>query len=198
MALFGIKMKKKRAVAYGSYHIYSDDEHSFHKRVKNKESIGIARAIFSGLSLSFGVIMCYIAMHYVPAYVQTHKIISSTNIDTSPKRLENKGPIRKIFGPYIDAFSLQRTYLRKDQEIQAQFILPKGATLDLSISQCRRMFAIEILKCDVVMQHDVKVSNELIGTKAFQFPGKGFYHFNHKVTFANNTPADYKVVWTRF
>jgi len=198
MALFGIKMKKRHAAVHGSYHIDDYQDKSFFRRAKTKEPIGIMRALFSGLSLSFGASMCYVAMHYIPAFIQPHKILSATTIDMTAHRLEDKGPIRKIFGPYIDAFSIQRTYLRGGQEIQAQFILPEGAALNLNISQCRRVFALEILKCDIIMQNNVKITNKTIGAKSFQFPDKGFYHFSHEITFKDNVQADYKIVWTRF
>lgn len=198
MAMFGMKMKKRPVAASGGYHVYSEKTHAFNRRVKDKEPIGIVRAICSGLSLSIGAIMCYVAMHYVPAFVQPHKIIGATTIDMSAKRLEDKGPIRKIFGPYIDAFSIQRTYLRSGQEIQAQFILPKGATLDLNMTQCRRIFAIEIVRCDVIMQKNVEITDKIIGSKSFQFPEKGFYHFSHNIKFKDDIPTDYKIVWTRY
>jgi len=197
MSVFGIKMKKRRATSQGSYHNVVEQSHSFHRRSTKKESIGIGRAIFSGLSLSLGGLMCYVSLHYLPAFVQTQKILGSNAIDTSTARLQNKGPIRKVLGPYIDAFSMQRTYLRPGQEIEAQFILPEGATLDLEIEQCRRVIAIEIFKCDVISRKNVSVTKATLGDKSFQFANGGFYHFSHKVTLANGSSNDYTVVWTR-
>jgi len=197
MPVFGIKMKKRRASSLGSYHNDVEYANKHIRRKSSKEAMGIGRAILSGLSLSFGGMMCYVSLHYFPAYVQTHKILSSPSIDTSAARLKNKGPIRKVIGPYIDMFSMQRTYLRSGQEIQAQFVLPEGAKLELEIQQCRRKVIFEIFQCDVISRKDSIVTNETNGAASFQFRDNGFYHFNHKVTFAKETPANHQVVWVR-
>jgi len=178
MALFGIKMTKRRMSPLGSFHTEVEDVNSFFKRGTARKPLGLVRAFFSGLSLILGGMMCYVALHYIPAFLQTQKIFNSVTLEDAAIRLEDKGPIRKIFGPYIDAFSMQSTYLRSGHQIQAQFILPEGASLDLNIQQCRRVLVKEIFNCE-------------------GFAEEGFYHFDHKITFLNGIADDYKVVWIR-
>ena len=197
MARFSIAMKKRRKAMVGSFHNQVEAVNTSFNRRHTQSSLGLARTVSSGLSISLGGMMCYIALHYIPAFVQPQKILSATTIDTSVKRLENKGPIRKIFGPYIDAFSMQRTYLRPNQKIEAQFILPEGAKLNLNIQQCQRILVLEIFNCRVISQKNLTVTKETLGYRAFQFENDGFYHFSHKVTLPKDSPKDYTVLWSR-
>ncbi len=197
MALFGMRIKSRRASSLGSFHTEIENSNSFFRRNHQKKSLGLGRTIFSGLSLSFGGLMCYVALHYLPAFLQTQKIISSVTLEDAALRLEDRGPIRKIFGPYIDAFSMQRTYLRDGQKVQAQFLLPEGAQLELYIQRCKPVIVVEIFKCYQVSEKTITVTNKTIGSKRLTFADSGFYHFKHKIKFKNNIAEDYKVVWSR-
>jgi len=197
MALFGMTMKKRRASSLGSYHNGVEETNSFFRRGREKQSMGLARTIFTGLSLSLGGMLCYVALHYIPAFLQPQKILSSVTLEDAAIRLENRGPIRKVFGPYIDAFSMQRTYLRGGQQIQAQYVLPEGARLNLSIQHCQPIPVVEIFKCQVMSKKDIQVTNETLGSKGLRFAETGFYHFDHEIVFKDGIPKDYKVVWSR-
>ncbi|MEP1229823.1 MAG: hypothetical protein ABJG88_04040 [Litorimonas sp.] len=196
MAIFGMRIKRRRA-SYGSYHVDVDHTNSFFKRSDSKESIGLVRTLASGIIVSLICMLGYVTLHYIPAFVSPQKILNSTSVDTSPERLKNKGPIRRIFGPYIDAFSMQRTYLRKGQKIEAQFILPEGVQLELKILQCKPVLVMEVFRCDVISRKDITVTNETLGYRAFQFEDNGFYHFHHNVIYSEGASRDYAVVWSR-
>ncbi|WP_409434052.1 hypothetical protein ACJ3XI_05995 [Litorimonas sp. RW-G-Af-16] len=151
--------------------------------------------MFSGLSLTFGAMMCYVALHYVPAFTSTHKVLSFSNGDTSAARLQNRNPVQKLLGPYADAFSLKRTYLRAGQSIQVQYAIPAGAKMDLNIVQCRRLWVIEVFTCQTVSRKHVEVTKK-VGTETFRFQDTGFYFFDETVTLGEKG-KDYRVVWTR-
>lgn len=194
MALFGLRVTQRKEAAVGGFHAaYIDKRTKLSKRPK----MGIIRTTFTGLSLVFGFLMCYVALHYIPAFMQTNKVLSLSGLNTNKAAAELKpeNPIERFIMPYIDAFDMQRTYLREGQTIQAQYVLPEGATLDLHIQKCRRLWVVEIFTCQTMAYEHVQVTDRT-GTQAFTFRDTGFYHFKDVVTLPHEG-QEYRVVWKR-
>ncbi len=194
MALFGMTIKKRYKTSVGGFHAEYLDKSVARKRGK---SIGLGRTFGSAFSLMIGGFMCYTALHYIPAYLGTHKILAMTQIDDSASRLVDDGSQRATFMAYLDFFEIKRAYLRPGQSIQAQYDLPEGATLELSIRQCRPAFIIEIFDCQIVSEKTARVVNDKVGTQRFIFQDKGFYLFDERVTLPNGKAGKYRVVWSR-
>jgi len=93
MALFGIKMTKRRMSPLGSFHTEVEDVNSFFKRGTARKPLGLVRAFFSGLSLILGGMMCYVALHYIPAFLQTQKIFNFYAKHLSAQWASNSGAI---------------------------------------------------------------------------------------------------------
>ena len=192
MALFGMRLKQRDTAAIGGFHAAYID-----KKTKSKKNpLGFLRTLFSGVSLAIGGMMCYVALHYIPAYMQPQKVLSMSHADTAASRLKDRNPLEKLVAPYWDAFKSKRTYLRGGQIIQAQYVLPEGASLDLHIRQCRRLWVIEVFHCQVLSVETLQITDDTLGTQAFRFKDTGFYHFQEVVTLPAGE-TDYRVVWSR-
>ena len=194
MALFGMRIKKRYKTSVGGFHAEYLDKPAARRRSK---PMGLGRTFGSALSLMIGGFMCYTALHYIPAYLGTHKFLAMTQIDDSASRLIDDGSQRATLMAYLDFFKIKRAYLRPGQSIQAQYSLPEGATLDLYIRQCRPAFIIEIFDCQIVNEKAAKVINDKIGTQRFMFQDKGFYLFDERVTLPSGKAGKYRVVWSR-
>lgn len=191
MALFGMEIKRRHKKVGGFHAQYID------KSVRKKrKSMGIGRTFGSATTLIIGGAMCYVSLHYIPAYLGLNKILSFSDLDTSASVAPESSQWAAL-SSYADAFRIKRTYLRPGQTIQAQYALPKGAKLDLVIQRCRPALIVEIFKCEVINEQTAKIRNDKLGTQRFRFPEAGFYRFDEKVSLAPNNNGNYRVVWSR-
>jgi len=194
MALFGMKMKRRRKSSVGGFHAEYLDKAAARRRGK---SIGLGRTFGSAVSLLIGGFMCYVALHYIPAYLGTHKILAMSNINDSASRLVDDGSQKSKMMRYLDLFKIKRAYLRSGQSIQVQYALPEGAVMDIYIKRCRPALILEIFDCQVVSEKTAQIVNDKVGTQRFMFQDKGFYLFDERVTLKDGTPQKYRVVWSR-
>jgi len=192
MAIFGIRIKKRRQKALGGFHA----EYLNKRDHSSKKKIGFFRSVGSAISLILGGAMFYIALHYVPAYLGLQKIIAFSKLDTSASRLAKDGP-SSLLSAYIDPFRLKRTYLRQGQSIQVQYALPDDAELEILVNQCKAAFIVEIFKCDVISQETSFVKNDKVGTLKFKFQDAGFYVFDEVITQTKTPHESFRVVWSR-
>jgi len=192
MAVFGLDFKKKAKPSGAfSFDTLILTGRSKHRTMSNARLVGTAASLF------FGGIMCYTAMHYLPAYVNKTTILSYTNADTSAARLNSTSPVKSVIQPYLELFDLKRTYLRPGQRIQVQYDIPKNAKLNLTIKRCARNVLFEVYKCQVVGERKVTVSNKTIGTQEFRFQEGGFYLFDDEIVRTASKKTDYQVIWRR-
>lgn len=190
MALFGMTIKRRTKRVGGFHAEYID------KGAMKRKPIGIIRTLGSTTSLLFGGFMCYVALHYIPAYLGLQKVIALSDLDTSAQRLA-KNDEMAIVSSFLDPFRMKRTYLRPGQSVQAQYSLPAGATLDLHIKRCRPAFIVEIFECQVIGEESAKVTRDKVGTRRFKFQDAGFYMFEQKVTQPTAKEQKFRVVWSR-
>ena len=191
MALFGMRIKRRRE-KIGGFHAQYIDKGAKKKR----HSMGIGRTFSSATTLIIGGAMCYISLHYIPAYLGLSKILAFSEMDRSASVAPESSQWAAL-SSYADAFRIKRTFLREGQTIQAQYALPEGATLDLVIQRCRSAFIVEIFNCQVVSEETARVTNDRDGMQRFRFPEAGFYRFDEKVTLAPNNVRNYRVIWSR-
>lgn len=191
MALFGMEIKR-RYKKVGGFHAQYIDKSAEKKR----QPLGLGRTFGSATTLIIGGAMCYIALHYIPAYLGLNKVLSFSDLDSSSSVAPESSQWATL-SSYADAFRLKRTYLRPGQTIQAEYAIPGGAKLDLIIQRCRPAFIVEIFKCQVINEQTAQISNDKLGAQRFSFPEAGFYRFDERVTLAPNNIANYRVVWSR-
>lgn len=195
MARFGIKSKSRRKASVGGFHAeYLNDRSSLRKRKK----MGLIRTIFSGLSLLLGGIMIYVAMHYIPAFVQPQKILKFASGDATALKtydFDRKSKVHELFGPYIQLFHLDRAYMKPGQSINIKYDLPKGAYAKLDIVQCRRAWVVEIFQCDVVSRFSSKTKRQS-GVESFALKQGGFYYFKHDVVGVPEGEP-FRIIWQR-
>lgn len=191
MARFRINMKRRRKKIGGFHAEYIDQG-----TPKKPKSMGLSRTFGSATTLILGGAMCYIALHYIPAYLGLNKILSFSELDSSSSVAPESSQWAAL-SSYADAFRIKRTYLRSGQTIQAQYALPEGATLDLIIQRCKPAFVVEIFNCQVLNEETARVNNDKDGSQRFRFSESGFYRFDERVTLAPDNKKNYRVVWSR-
>lgn len=193
MSRFSIDHKRDKKKSIGGFHADYIDSGSGGR--KKKKSMGIGRSIGSAFSLILGGTMCYVSLHYIPAFANPKTIIAVSDSNQSATRLDSERS-GFLLGAYLDAFSVKRTYLRNGQSIQAQYALPDGMDIELSIKRCNPVFVLEVFQCDVVGEKTILITNDKTGTQRFIFQGKGFYMFDERII-KQKAQDDYRVVWSR-
>lgn len=195
MALFGMRMKSRRKAGISGFHAeYLNDRTA----IRQRKQMGYLRAAFTGASLLFGGAMIYVAFHYVPAFVQPKKVLKFASGDAAAMQtydFDRKSKIHEFLGPYGELFHLDRAYLQSGQSVNIKYDLPAGAHANLKIVQCKRVWVVEIFKCEVVSQFNAKTKRRS-GIESFTLGHGGFYHFRQHV---ENVPEGepYRIVWER-
>jgi len=183
---------KRRYKKIGGFHAEYIDKSA----IKKRKSMGLGRTFSSATTLIIGGALCYVALHYIPAYLGLNKVLSFSDLDTSSSVAPETSQWATL-SSYADAFRIKRTYLRSGQTIQAQYAIPEGAKLDLVIQRCRPAFIVEIFKCQVINEETAHIRNDKLGTQRFRFPESGFYRFDERVTLNPDNAEDYRVIWSR-
>ena len=195
MALFGMKVKSRRKAGIGGFHAeYLNDRTA----IRQRKQMGYLRTLFSALSLLFGAFMIYIAMFYIPAFVQPKKVLNMVtegSLGAQTYDFERESTFHRMFGPYLSVFKLNRAYMQPGQSIQIKYDLPAGAHVKLEVSQCRRAWVVEIFDCRVLKTFNAR-TQQRSGIETFSLQEGGFYHFDQTVV---GVPAGepYRLVWQR-
>ena len=92
-------------------------------------------------------------------------------------------------------FHMERAYVTAGQEVSIRYNLPTGAKLDIAIHQCRRVWVVEIFKCQIVDEQIVQIKGTK-GSQKFKLPNTGFYHFSERVQLRDSS-ENYRIMWTR-
>ena len=193
MALFGMDVKR-RSRRTGTFHV---DNINNRGTLKANRTMSNTRLVGSAISLAVGGLMIYSAMHYVPAYFGTHKVLSLTNLDSAAERVTPSQKDRNILSPYADLFEVQRTYVRPGQSIQAQYNLSRGTVVELRIRKCQQQFIVEVFDCRVIGEKTMTVQNMTTGSHQFTFKEAGFYLFDEKVITPGRGNQPSYVTWRR-
>jgi len=187
MARFGIKSKSRRKAAVGGFHAeYLNDRTA----IRQRKQLGLLRSLFSGLALLFGGGMIYVAMHYIPAFVQPKQILKFASGDSAAHKtydFDRKSKAHDIFGPYIKLFPLDRAYMKPGQTIMIKYDLPEGAYANLEITQCRRAWVVEVFDCEVVSSFKARTKRRS-GVESYALKQGGFYHFKQAVVGVPKNP----------
>jgi hypothetical protein len=85
--------------------------------------------------------------------------------------------------------------MKAGESIQIKYEIPKGATVQLDIVQCNRIWVVEIFNCDIVNQFSSTKTNHR-GIATYALGDSGFYHFRHRVDGLGET-GKYRLIWER-
>jgi hypothetical protein len=174
-------------------HAFAAGQMSHGKRATRMSS---GRLLGAAASLILGLTLCFAALHYVPTLLRPTQVIDTLVSPSKKSLLEIDRSRLQRFGVYAQSFLLRRTYLRSGQGLTIHYSIPEGATLDLHIKQCRRMFIVEVFHCTPTSQQTVTIANNLTGQRALKFAEPGFYHFDETVTLREPN-GKYRLVWIR-
>jgi len=195
MARFGIQLRSRRKAGIGGFHAdYLNDRTALRQR----KQMGILRSIFTAMSLLFGGCMIYVSLHYIPAYVQPREVLKlATGGEPLMKTsdFDQRSPFGKYVGPYVDMFTMERSFIQAGQTVDLKYALPKGAKLDVAIRHCRRLWVVEIFHCEIMSEQVIRVDG-FRGKQRFTLGETGFYHFQERVTLPKSG-GDFRVVWKR-
>lgn len=161
-----------------------------------KPSLGVGRTLGSAASIILGLTLCYAGLHYIPTLLRPSQVVDVLVSPSEKSALEiDRSRVQRL-GIYAQSFFLRRTYLRADQGLTIHYSLPEGATLDLHIQQCRRMYILEVFHCTPISQQSVRIENKTEGRRALTFSEPGFYHFDETVSL-KDPDRNFKLIWVR-
>lgn len=162
----------------------------------NRQRLGFRRTLGSAVSIIIGLTLCYAGLHYVPTLLRPSQVIDTVASPSKKSMLDIDRNRMQQFGVYAESFLLRRTYLRAEQGITVHYSLPEGATLDLRVKQCRRMFIGEVFHCTPVSQQTVRIENNTKGKRTLKFVEPGFYHFDETVNLLG-PDQPFELIWVR-
>jgi len=177
------------------------NDRQIYKAAAERKPMGSMRVLSTACVILFGMFMYYVAMHYVPALSNPKTVLrfATENATLPPEETEfdfdEASALEKLLGPYYSLFILDRSYMRAGESIKIQYEIPEGSTVNLDIVQCRRVWVIEIFRCDVVSQFSTEKKARR-GISTYALGDAGFYHFRHKVSGAKDTES-YRLIWQR-
>ena len=165
------------------------------------------RRMYMSVFLWFGTFLCvYCSFFYAGAFLDVGKIVgvSQTQRAHIAKRNIADKPAatkREFYSPLIDAFKVNRIYLRKNQSIIATYSLPTNTSMTLRIKQCKAIPGVEVFKCTFVGQQEKTIRNKTSGFVKFVASEPGFYYFENTAIKAPSTELkqnhNYKIIWQR-
>ena len=80
MALFGMEVKSRGRAKIKGFNPQSLNDRT---AIRQRKQLGLLRTMFSGLSLLFGGGMIYVALHYIPAFVQPKQVLQFATGDSA-------------------------------------------------------------------------------------------------------------------
>jgi len=122
MALFGMEIKRRHKKVGGFHAQYIDKGAS-----KKRKAMGLGRTFGSATTLIIGAAMCYVSLHYIPAYLGLNKVLSFSDLNNSSSIAAESSQMATL-SSYADAFRLKRTYLRPGQTSSAKKLLKSVMT----------------------------------------------------------------------
>ncbi len=172
---------------------------------------GIRKSTFRRMYLSVFILVTagftlYCSLFYVGAFIDMGKIVGFSQSNRVHHAQQNIKPIddlkpRTALSPIIEAFMINRIYMRKGQSIIATYSLPTNAELFLSVRQCKSQPLLEIFNCRVLGAQNAVINNRSKGFKEFIVSEPGFYYFEEKVVKLPNKNLkaflDYRIIWYR-
>lgn len=174
-------------------------EHRDFGKVKAKRRPRKPSALLSGLvsvsAFAMGGMICYISLHYVPAFLSPSNYLNMPEGNPSATRLDTT-EASPIIAHYLDFTSVKRTHLRKGQALQVQYTRPENANIELEITRCKSAFLVEVFKCEAVGTKSIQIKDGVIGTHRFFFEDAGFYRLRERVR-GVTSQDHYRVVWSR-
>ena len=163
---------------------------------RKKQRLSFKRRIGSFMAIGFGGFVCYTALHYVPAFLNTSKLLAISKIDVSAQRLSASAD-QSPMTHFLKTFKMKRAYLRGGQSIMAQYALPENSKLELEIVQCRRSLFFEVFKCIPDGEQNIVITNKTVGSQKFAIGQAGFYEFRNSVKQSGNASQAYQILWRR-
>lgn len=195
--------QKKRSQTWGQL-LLEESENSLRSRGAKRDRTfrRMYLTVFIWVPVLF---LLYCSLFYVGAFIDPGKVIGVSHAQRAEKAKTNvkklSVPKRTIVSPLIDAFKVNKVYLREGQSIQLSYALPDGTELRAKIKQCKSFPILEIFKCQFVGEQEKRVRFGNNGVLEFTAQSAGFYYFVDEVTQLPTTPLkpnhDYTIIWQR-
>lgn len=179
------------------------EESEFSLKAKKMKRGHTFRRMYMTVFVLFGAIFLVIcSIFYVGAFVDVGKVVGVSYADRAVRTKvdvasNSGGPLASI----KDLFNIDRVYMRAGQSIVATYEIPRGAQLNLVISQCKNRPIIEVFDCQLIGEQTKRIGNTNKGFYRFAVAKPGFYHFGQSVKTRNGTEleadSEFKIVWQR-
>ena len=193
--MFDIRSKSRRKAGIGGFHAEYLNNRT---NLEHRKQLGLTRTIMSSASLLLGGVMFYVALHYIPAFIQPRHVLKMATGDSAALRTDNfdrNSKAHTSLSAFRELFMLDRAYIMPGQSVDIKYDLPEGAHAKLDIVQCRRAWVIEIFNCDVVGRFSTETTRHS-GVETFKLKEGGFYYFHDEaIGVAPGEP--YRILWER-
>ena len=176
------------------------------KRRKAQRELTFRRMYTSVFVLVSAGFVLYCSLFYVGAFVDAGKIVGVSQSVRAEKAQHNvrnmlRTKKRTLFSPVIEAFSVNRIYMRRGQTILATYSLPRNTKLSLKIKQCASQPVFEVFNCKALGEQGTVIRHRSTGFIEFTVSEPGFYYFEDEVIKLPTTELkaylDYRIVWQR-
>lgn len=130
-----------------------------------------------------GVFSIYTAMHYITPYF-SHGNVLRTGSDEAVATVDAEFNA-SLTDRLLHSFKQSDVFIPKGKYVQMDYIIPRGATIDVTLTRCKSIPIIEVFNCIPASSQTETISGKMRGSARFRFGKSGFYVFQHAV----NLPA---------
>lgn len=157
-----------------------------------------ARRLFATAgTLLMGLVLCYCALFYIPAFFSKDRIISLSTHEDVLANLKGNEIKAGWFTPYLDLLRVKRGYLKSGQIIEAEYVISDKAEFKISVTRCAPLVIIEIFACRPIETIEHIQKDTTRGRLKIQAPANGFYYVSEAVSDTTEKGLTYSVVWRR-
>lgn len=155
-----------------------------HGRVFTLNYTGVFATVSALLT---GAFFIYTALHYITPYFSNGDAL----------RIGGQDTIEKIDAKFDDtlterllhSFKKSEVFVPKGRYIQIEYTIPRGATIDVTLTRCKGIPVVEVFNCTPTSTQTETISGKSRGMEKFRFGKSGFYAVQHKVNLPA-TPVD--------
>lgn len=188
MSKAGRLLFNRKRTSSATFHVDEDFSAGWRRR-HEPVRMGYGRTVFSAVSLTLGLGLAYVALHYVPAFVSPAQVVRISDLDERSLKADTDG-LAGTLAPLWTSLQTRRSYIWEGESIEVQYTLPANTEVDLVVERCARQIVREVFACTPVSQQVVTVRGPR-GQERLYFGEPGFYRFRESGS------VDARVIWRR-
>jgi len=153
----------------------------------------------TALSVLFGIFSLYVSIHYLTAYFTPQQYLWDSRGNSSANQME--GGEFGVIDTLLNSFARQQAYIRAGKGLEVHYVLPKGKTIELTVTRCKPLLVLEVFNCFPAEEKIFPISGQQKGVERYIFGQGGFYTYQSTLLDANGQAVShqdgYRVIWRR-